>query len=100
MQNADEYLKELNTMRTLVFLECDGEDCEDDAKNIKGGEYRHFHQVKLSARQFKSMTQAIILSERADDSLKDGYNMANIRVGGTFAPEMFEGLSSTIEDET
>lgn len=96
MEKADEYLKALNELRLLVFLECDGEECEDDAKNIINGEHRHFHQVKLTPRQFKRVSDSIILREREDSDLKPGYNMASVRMGGTFSPDLFDGLSSTI----
>jgi hypothetical protein len=64
-------------LRLLVFLECDGEECEDDAKNVHNADYRHFHQVKLTPRQFKRVSEAIILREREDPELKPGYCIWN-----------------------
>ncbi len=90
MEEAQRYLDALNENRLLVFLECkDGEECKD-------GMEAHFHQVKLTQRQFKKVSDAIILKEKADPTLRDGYNLATIRLGGTFPAEPFDGLSSTI----
>ncbi len=84
---SDELLAAMNENRLLVFLECSGEDCEE-------GEGHHFHQVILTAAQFKKVSDACIVSEKPDPTLKEGYNLAELKLGGTFAPESFDGLSS------
>jgi len=86
---ADEYLNALNEQRLLVFLECDHGQCEDSDEP-------HFHQVCLTGRQFKAVSDAVITGKREDADLKDGYEMVGMRLGGIFAAAPFDGLSSTI----
>jgi|ERR1041385_1228250 hypothetical protein len=91
---ADDYLSALAELRLLVFIECDPDECPnpDNAWTT-----RHFHQVLLTSRQFKKVSDAIITSRRNDPDLKEGFEMATFRVDGEFPPEPFDGLSSTID---
>ena len=75
------YWEQLNEQRLLVFLE---------------NEDGTFSQVGLDATQFKKISDAIILSSKKDDSLKEGYEMAQLRVDPDkkLPADLFEGMSS------
>lgn len=53
-------------LRLLVFLEAD--------------DYTGFHQVMLNDEQFKSVSDAIILATTYDQSLKSGYENAEVQL--------------------
>lgn len=96
--DLEEVLSAINETRLLVFLECNSEKSECEEEDFgKINPKHHFHQVRLTARQFKKMSDAVITKETPDPTLKDGYNMAELRLGGTFDATPFEGLSSHID---
>lgn len=87
----DDVLSAVHERRVLVFQECDHEECEIHHEP-------HFHQVLLTARQFKKVSDAIILSTRPEPSFKEGYDMATIRLDeSVIEAEPFDGLSTTID---
>lgn len=88
---ADDYLEALYEKRLLVFLEAD-EHCECDYDSEP-----HFHQIGLTSRQFKKVSDAIVCRTRKDDTLKEGYELAEIRFTASIPAEPFDGLSSTID---
>lgn len=72
---------QLNERRLLVFLE---------------NEDGTFSQVGLDAAQFKKVSDAIIVSSRKDDSLREGYEMAKLRIDPdkNLSADLFEGMNS------
>lgn len=88
----EEMLDAINETRLLVFLECNGASSECEWEN----DSHHFHQVILTAKQFKKMGDACITDEKSDPELKPRYKLATLQLDHTLAPEPFEGLSSHI----
>jgi hypothetical protein len=87
---ADDYLEALNELRLIVLLECIGDSCDEENPE------RHFHQVRLTERQFKKVSDALIIKKHKDDDLKDGYEMVEMRFTGTFDAKQFDGYASTM----
>lgn len=88
---ADQYLDALAENRLLVFMECHEDDCQSEEKS----EGHHFHQVLLNGVQFKKVSDAIILSERKDEDLRDGFTEVQIEISERSLPaKHFEGMSS------
>lgn len=83
---SEEFLKALYEDRLLVLLE------DDDHKT--------FHQVLLDQEQFKKVSDAIIVEEKADETLKDEYNIARLNMGGiSILAEQFDGMESISSKE-
>ena len=86
----EEMLDAIHETRLLVFLECNGADSECEWEN----DTNHFHQVLLTPAQFKKVSDAVIVEEETDITLKPRYKRATLNLNHTLAPEPFEGLSS------
>lgn len=72
-------------LRLLVLLERD--------------DYSGFHQIMLNPKQFKAVSDAILILSKKEDSLKEGYEMAyfNIDDERLIPSEVFEGMNSVNE---
>ena len=85
---SEDILGPLYENRLLVLMECEGECVNND-------ESHHFHQVLLTKEQFKKVSDAVIVNEQPDASLKEGYNLATLSLGTTSVPAApFEGMGS------
>lgn len=91
--NEQEMLDALNELRLLLFLECEGGgDCEELEEDG-----RHFHKVQLDEKQFKTVSDAIFKNNRKDSDLREGFEVGEVRLSGTFAAKPFDGLNSVDE---
>lgn len=78
---SEEFLDDLNELRVFVLQEC------DDGK---------FRQVGLTDKQYKKLTELCLTRPPwKDDSLKDGYEMSEIKLNPDWEidPDHFLGLS-------
>lgn len=88
----EEVLDAVYETRLLVFLECNGESSECETQNS-----HHFHQVLLTPRQFKKVSDAIITKITKDPTLKEGKELIEMRLSNAiFDAKPFDGLSSTL----
>ena len=86
----EDVLDAIYETRLLVFLECNGAESECGWED----DTHHFHQVILTAEQFKKVSDAVIVEEETDIELKPQYKKATLNLDHTLKPEPFEGLNS------